>query len=515
MRHRVAGRRIGIVAMAGLLLIGGIATPASAAPKQNPTKLAEKLVKQVTVGGANRHLIALQRIAEQNGGTRAVEDGSPDLTSAGYNASVDYVVKRLKSWGFKVKTPKFTYTVEVVDAASLTVGGTEYAIEKMIASIDTPIGGITGPLAVVPEDPTTGCEAADFASGVYTGTVALIRRGGCTFEQKSLNAAAAGAVAAVISNNVPAPLVNPTITNPGPIPVGAISQADGNALAAASGQPATVDMRAHDEEVTLRNVIAQTQTGRTDNVVMLGAHLDSVPAGPGINDNGSGSAALLEIANQLGPSPKVNNAVRFAWWGAEELGLIGSQYYVDHLTFEQQLDISMYLNFDMIGSPNAGYFVYDGDDSDGEGAGAGPFGSAQIEKTFTDFFADYLDVPTEGTDFSGRSDYGGFIAVGIPSGGLFTGAEGLKTADQVALWGGTAGVAYDPCYHQACDNLGNVDRVALGRNLDAAAWATGIYGYSTEDINGVPPRQQRAELRASANRMAATSLTEAPLGAAA
>ncbi|HVK34734.1 MAG TPA: M28 family peptidase, partial [Microlunatus sp.] len=224
-----------------------------------------------------------------------------------------------------------------------------------------------------------------------------------------------------------------------------------------------------------------------------GAHLDAVYAG--INDNGSGSAALLDVALKLGGSPNVSNRVRFAWWGAEELGLIGSTEYVRGLTFDQQLDIALYLNFDMVGSPNAGYFVYDGDNSDGVGAGEGPYGSKQIEETFVDFFDERLGVNTEGTDFSGRSDYGEFIAQGIPAGGLFTGAEGLKTADQAAKWGGTAGIAYDPCYHQPCDNLGNVDRVALDRNLDAMAWAVGVYAYSTEEINGVPPRAQRLKLR--------------------
>ena len=321
----------------------------------------------------------------------------------------------------------------------------------------------------------------------------------------------------VISNNTTGRLVNVTITNEGPIPVGGISQADGDTLASQTGEATTVDMRSHPETLTLRNVVAQTRTGRTDNVVMLGAHLDSVPAGPGINDNGTGSAALLEIANKLGSSPRgLNNAVRFAWWGAEELGLLGSDYYVEHLSFERQLDIAMYLNFDMIGSPNAGYFVYDGDDSDAEGAGAGPYGSAQIEATFTGFLNGQLGVPTEGTDFDGRSDYGGFIAAGIPAGGLFTGAEGVKTAAQVDLWGGTAGIAYDPCYHSACDNLGNVDRVAFDRNLDAAAWATGIYGYSTEDVNGVPARSERANLRlAASNKIMALSADSSATGAAA
>jgi Zn-dependent M28 family amino/carboxypeptidase len=292
-----------------------------------------------------------------------------------------------------------------------------------------------------------------------------------------------------------------TITNQGPVPVGGVSKEDGDVLAGLGGQSANVEMVYHVEQVVQRNVIAQTRTGRSNNVVMLGAHLDSVPAGPGINDNGTGSAGLLELAIQMGGSPKVNNAVRFAWWGAEELGLFGSSEYVANLTSEQQLDISMYLNFDMIGSPNAGYFVYDGDDSDGEGAGPGPYGSAQIEKTFTDFFDQRLGVPTQGTDFDGRSDYGGFIDVGIPSGGLFTGAEDPKTAEQAALWGGQADVAFDPCYHAACDNLGNVDRRPYDRNLDAAAWAAGLYAYSTEGVNGVPPRAKRADIRGSLARI--------------
>jgi Zn-dependent M28 family amino/carboxypeptidase len=479
------------VLTAAALSVGVLSAPAEAAGKA--TRLAEKLVNKTSANDANRHLIAFQRISDRNGGNRAAPD-SESASAPGYDASVDYVAGQLRQAGFVVRTPTFTYPVEVEVAASLTVGGSSYRIDKMAESIDTPEGGVTGPIRVVPEDATTGCEAADFAGQDYTGSVALIRRGGCTFEAKALNAAAAGAVVAVISNNVAGPLTNVTITNTGPIPVGGVSQADGTALAARAGTAATVDMRYSEEKRTSRNVIAETRTGRKDNVVMAGAHLDAVYAG--INDNGSGSAALLDVALKLGGSPNVSNRVRFAWWGAEELGLIGSTEYVKSLTFEQQLDIALYLNFDMVASPNAGYFVYDGDNSDGVGAGAGPYGSKQIEKTFTDFFANRLAVPTEGTDFSGRSDYGEFIAVGIPAGGLFTGAEGIKTAAQAAKWGGTAGIAYDPCYHQQCDDLGNLDRVALDRNLDAMAWAVGVYAYSTEEVNGVPPRTQRQQLRA-------------------
>jgi Zn-dependent M28 family amino/carboxypeptidase len=219
---------------------------------------------------------------------------------------------------------------------------------------------------------------------------------------------------------------------------------------------------------------------------MAGAHLDSVVDGPGINDNGTGSAVLLETALQLGGTPRVNNAVRFAWWSAEEFGLLGSEFYVTSLDFEQQLDIALYLNFDMVGSPNAARFIYDGDDSDAVGAGPGPFGSAQIEGAFADFLG-ATGVETEGTDFTGRSDYGEFINQGIPAGGLFTGAEGVKTEAQAEKWGGVAGMPYDSCYHQHCDNLGNLDRTVLDSNADAIAWVTATYGISTEDINGVPP----------------------------
>ena len=198
-------------------------------------------------------------------------------------------------------------------------------------------------------------------------------------------------------------------------------------------------------------MIAESRDGDPNNVVMAGAHLDSVLRGPGINDNGSGSAAILETAIQMA-KVKPRNKLRFAWWGAEEAGLVGSTAYVAGLSAEEKAKIALYLNFDMVGSPNHVFFIYDGDDSDGVGAGPGPGGSAEIEKVFEGFFA-ARGVPFKGTDFSGRSDYGPFIADGIPAGGLFTGAEGVKTADEAALWGGTAGQPYDPCYHLALRHL--------------------------------------------------------------
>jgi aminopeptidase S len=219
------------------------------------------------------------------------------------------------------------------------------------------------------------------------------------------------------------------------------------------------------------NLIADWPGGDTTNTVMIGSHLDSVAAGPGINDNGSGSASILEVALEVarqGVTP--TRHLRFAWWGAEERGLIGSDFYVDSLSATARANIEAYYNFDMVGSPNPGYFLYDGDNSDGTGAGPGPAGSAQLEAVLATYFAS-IGVPTEGTDFDGRSDYGPFIAAGIPAGGTFTGAEQRKTAAQAAKWGGTSGAAYDACYHRACDTTANINDTALDRNADAIAYA--------------------------------------------
>ncbi|GGS17731.1 M28 family metallopeptidase [Actinokineospora fastidiosa] len=466
--------------------IPSVAAPTASALPDGPA-LARNLVTKVTGAAVNRHLIAFQRLADRNGGTRA--SGTP-----GYDASVGYLQEKLTEAGFEVTREAFPFTFTQTLAQTLKAGDRTIPITIMTYSLSTPVGGVTAPLAVAAVDDTPGCEASDYTDAA--GKIALVQRGACTFAQKNQAAFDAGAVAAIVYNNADGP-VNGTLgsAEAAKLPVGGITRADGEALAAAGGT-VTLELRALREERTTYNLLAETTTGRKDNVVMAGAHLDSVVAGPGINDNGTGSAALLETALRLGGSPRVNNAVRFAWWGAEELGLVGSTRYVRSLSFEEQLDIALYLNFDMIGSPNAAHFVYDGDNSDAVGAGPGPYGSAQIEAAFVDFL-EATGTPTEGSDFTGRSDYGEFIAQGIPAGGLFTGAEGIKTEAQAAKWGGEAGVAYDPCYHLKCDNLGNIDRVALDRNADAMAWVVASYGISTEDINGVPPRATAKQVAAA------------------
>ena len=219
---------------------------------------------------------------------------------------------------------------------------------------------------------------------------------------------------------------------------------------------------------------------------MVGAHLDSVAEGPGINDNGSGSSTILEIAEEmaeLGDRPR--NRVRFAFWGAEEAGLVGSTAYVEEQIENGGIDqIEANLNFDMVGSPNFVRFVYDGDLSDSTPPpGGAPNGSGQIERLFTRYF-DRQGLAHAPTAFDGRSDYGRFIAedAGVPAGGLFTGAEGIKTEAQEELFGGVAGLPYDPCYHQACDTFFNLSYTALDQMSDAAAHATWTLARSKSEV---------------------------------
>ncbi|MEU4983455.1 M28 family metallopeptidase [Streptomyces sp. NPDC021969] len=206
------------------------------------------------------------------------------------------------------------------------------------------------------------------------------------------------------------------------------------------------------------NLIADWPGGDADQVVMAGSHLDSVVSGPGINDNGSGSSAVLETALAVARSGyQPTKHLRFAWWGAEELGLVGSRHYVNSLGSAERAKISGYLNFDMIGSPNPGYFVYDDDPT--------------IEKTFKDYFAG-IGISTEiETEGDGRSDHAPFKNAGVPVGGLFSGADYRKTSAQAAKWGGTVGQPFDPCYHSSCDTTANIDDTALDRNSDAIAHA--------------------------------------------
>ncbi|WP_405492843.1 M28 family metallopeptidase [Streptomyces sp. NBC_00096] len=465
------------------------ATPAAAHPREG--RLAKELVEEVTARGAYRHLAKFQQIADANGGNRAA--GTP-----GHAASAAYVHDTLAKAGYQVSYQDFDiYDAHTKTERTTVIGGAdprELATAAFTFTKSTPAGGLTAPIALARVDETPGCDAADYPAGAFTGKIALVKRGSCTFVEKQRAAAAAGALGVIVYNHSGTTPVRGSFSSPaeGIIPSAGITLADGEALtAAAAGGEVTVRLDLDQEHVkkTTRNVIAETRGGRADRVVTVGSHLDSVPGGPGINDNGSGSAGLLEVAlklaqegaNKKGKGNPAANKVRFAWWSAEELGLLGSEHYVAQLPEKQKKDIALYLNFDMIASPNPVQFVYDGDDSDRTGEGAGPAGSAQIEALINGFL-DKKHKPHEGSDFDGRSDYGPFIENGIPAGGTFTGAEGIKTPEQARRHGGTAGAPYDPNYHGAGDTLKNLDLKAFDTNLDVIAHAVGTYAQDLSSL---------------------------------
>lgn len=449
-------------------------------------EFASALKGKVTIDAMMAHLSKLQDIANANNGTRAV--GTP-----GYEASVDYVVNTLRDSGFDVQTPEFSARVFHAEKPELTVGGRPVEARALDFSLGTPPGGVSGPLVAAPAN-SLGCAAADYGDLPVRGAVVLVDRGTCPFAQKEDAAAQRGAVAMIIADNVDEEQMGGTLgpTTEVKIPVLSVTKSTGVQLRDQPG-PTTIKLDASAQSFKARNVIAQTKTGSDANVVMAGAHLDSVPEGPGINDNGSGVAAVLETAVRLGSSPPVHNKLRFGFWGAEELGLIGSRNYVESLDLAALKNIALYLNFDMLASPNPGYFTYDGDQSlpmDARGKPVVPEGSAGIERTLVAYLKS-AGKTAQDTSFDGRSDYDGFTLAGIPAGGLFSGAEGKMSADQAKLWGGTADQPFDPNYHQKGDTLDHIDRTALGINGGGVAYALGFYAQDLSGHNGVPAMEDR------------------------
>lgn len=490
-RRRGGALAVAAVAVAALLPVGGAsAAPSQAACDTRTNNTYQKVLECVRVAGVREHQAALQAIADANGGTRAA--GTP-----GYDASVDYVVDTLEAAGWSVELDEFDFIF--VPPATLQQLTPVMATYETGPFTGTGFDTVTGPVIPVdinlvpPRASTSGCEAADFAGLDFSGPndIALIQRGTCNFSDKAINAENAGAEAVIIFNQGNDPtregLTVGTLggLNVVDIPVVGASFADGVALSQA-GSTALVEVDPPEDRPQV-NVIAELPGANNDNVVMAGAHLDSVQAGPGIQDNGSGSAALLETAEVLAKL-KPQNTLRLAWWGAEESGLIGSTAYVNGLSQAELDRIALYLNFDMIGSPNYIFMVYDGDESGFPAPVPVPPGSIAIEDLFESFYT-LSNEPYDDAEFSGRSDYQAFINNGIPAGGLFTGAEVPKTAEQQAIWGGVTGAQYDPCYHLACDTFANINLHALDVNADSVAFAVLTYAYSTETVNGVPGKK--------------------------
>lgn len=431
------------------------------------------------------HLDALQAIADAQGGTR-------QAATAGFDDSAAYAVEQLQAAGYTPAWQEFPFLLwQELSPPLLQVDGLDTA-GQLLTMRYSPPGEVQAEIVPVdlvlpPGDDnssTSGCEPTDF-DGFPAGRIALLQRGTCPFSDKAEHAQAAGASGVILFNEGQAgrqDVLEGTLGSEHDvqIPVLGASFALGEALAAAcddaahdaSGVQARLVVDVLLEERPTWNLWADLAAGEDAEIVVIGAHLDSVQAGPGINDNGSGAALVLELAAQAAALdlPR-GHTLRFALWGAEEAGLIGSFEYVGRLTDAQLDQHRANLNFDMVASPNGARFVYDGDDSDDLGGWPGPAGSAELEALFTDWL-DAQGLAWQGTAFDGRSDYGPFIYQGIPAGGLFSGAEGLMSEDEASTYDGVVQQPYDACYHQGCDTRDNVDPVLFLELSQAAAYAT-------------------------------------------
>jgi Zn-dependent M28 family amino/carboxypeptidase len=499
-----------IVAVAASVALAG---PASGAPPTNTQALQDAVKVGNGSSGIRRHLKTLQEIADRPGanGTRATG-------TQGHEDSLAYVKQQLEATGYyNVSTQPFQATVfnqlgpstlsttpspsggwvENTNFATMEFSGSGSVANAPLVSID-----FAEPTATASTS-NAGCEASDFPAGGIAGKVALIQRGTCDFGLKVVNAQSAGAAAVIIFNEgtLGDPdrngLVNGTLGGYDvTVPVLETTYAAGRLLhdAYVNGANPTVSLSTstRTDHLQTRNLIAETKTGRTDRTVIVGAHLDSVPEGPGINDDGSGTSTDLEVAVQMAKlGIKPVNQVRFIWFSGEEQGLLGSTFYADQLTKKQVSGTSVMLDFDMLASPNFAKLIYDGDGS--QFGVSGPNGSGTIEKVFQDFF-DGRGSYTELIPFDGRSDYDEFTVVGIPAGGIFTGAEVHKTPFQQSKWGGVVSDSlagqFDPCYHLACDSYGinghpdNINDQVLSEMSDAVAHAVLTFAQTTSAVNG-------------------------------
>lgn len=453
----VPGRRLAALAFGSMVLLGlPAAQPAVADP----------------VATMERHLDALQKVADENGGNRAV--GTP-----GYKASVDYVVKVLEKAGYDVTRQRFdvkTFALtrkpvvaEVKPEARRLRNGRDYIVFDYSGSGDiqgpvVPARGIQVPPPKDGNGLSSGCRADDFPAETRNA-IALVQRGTCAFVDKVENARRAGAKAVLVFNTGLDGNRKPIAVaadEDNDLPAVFLSYEAGRDLYRSARQRRTVvrlDIRGAVRSKPTWNVIADTADGDPDRTLVVGAHLDSVPDGPGINDNGSGTALVLAAAEDLAKrATKPRNRVRFALWAAEEIGLVGSTHYVHSLSKREVAEIFAYLNFDMVGSPNYVRFI----DRTRGNAKSEAIG-ALFEKAFAQ-----RGLGAGHVNSKGLTDTASFLEAGIPTAGLFSGTDDLKTKSQQRRYGGTAGEPYDACYHRACDTTENISRRALEEFSDAA-----------------------------------------------
>ncbi|KAJ6786344.1 hypothetical protein PWT90_04734 [Aphanocladium album] len=473
------------IALAATTLVAAVHGAAQTPLKDSkPHVSSQKLQDTVTLGNLTKRANDLYELAklsepEYNHPTRVIG-------SKGHEGTLNYIKDTVNSLGkyYTVTTQDFPVTTSILHQKKLTVDEAEAKNVRVLANSPPTKDRkpVSGPLVLVANN---GCEPSDFPASAKDA-VALIRRGDCAFGQKSANAGKTGAVAAIIYNPVEEDFGG-TLGAHSPDHVATFGVRIGAAqpwldkLNAGGHLAATVLVDVETVTINTTNVIAQTRGGDQDNCLVLGGHSDSVAAGPGINDDGSGSLSVLEVAVQLARF-QVRNCVRFAWWAAEEEGLLGSTFYANSLSAEENLKVRVFVDLDMLASPNYIYAVYNSSN------GANPAGSGELRDLTTAWYASQ-GLNFTYNEFDGRSDYVGFIRNGIPAGGWSTGAEGVKTTEEVAQFGGRAGEWYDKNYHMIGDDVSNLDLEAWEVNTRLIAHIVGTYALSWD---GFPEREKSA-----------------------
>lgn len=448
-----------------------------------PMVNSQKLQDSIKQSDLNNTVIELMKIA----GKSVDKYGHPTrvIGSPGHWATIKYLVEQLKEMNdyYDVKIQKFDALAGRINSFNLTDSKTNEPFHNATAfSLSPPVDPFVGKLF---EIPNLGCNDKDFESMEAFQTyqnhhgykIALIERGHCPFGVKSQLAGKYGFHAVVIYDSEPDATENlrGTLGEPTNTTVATIGVTYEEGMLMINNIMLDQDfslyfaMDSFVKTIRTKNVIADTQHGDPNNIVALGAHSDSVEEGPGINDDGSGTISLLNVAKQL-RNFKINNKVRFAWWAAEEEGLLGSTYYANHLTKEENHKIRLFMDYDMMASPNYEYEVYNANNSDN------PPGSEQLRDLYINYYKEkglnYTLVP-----FDGRSDYVGFIQNGIPAGGIAAGAEKNNVFN---------GNVLDKCYHQLCDDLDNLSWDAFMVNTQLIAHSVATYANSLE---GFPKRE--------------------------
>lgn len=456
----------------------------------------EKLQEKILLDDLNTTAWDLYDIAKKS----QKKYGHPTrvIGSPGHWATIDYILNKfdeMKDY-YDVSLQEFEALSGKINSFNLSDAKTGIAFENTTAfSLSPPVKPFVGELI---EIPNLGCNEADYKSlelvdqeemshkkyDKVSRKIALIERGKCTFGSKTELAGKYGFHAVVIYDNEPESIsdgLHGTLGEPTKHSVSTI----GVTYEVGMQLITNIEINKHYyiyfamdstvSKIKTKNIIVDTKHGDPENIVALGAHSDSVEEGPGINDDGSGTISLLHVAKQL-THFKINNKVRFAWWAAEEEGLLGSNFYANNLTKEENNKIRLFMDYDMMASPNYEYEIYDANNIDN------PKGSEELKELYIDFYKkqglNYTLIP-----FDGRSDYVGFIENGIPAGGIAAGAEKNN------VWNGKV---LDKCYHQLCDNVSNLawDAFLVNTKLIAhsvATYAKSFKGFPERDINGTVP----------------------------